>query len=140
MKKLLSKYALLFYLGGSIYYFMEVVWRDGYSYLASFLMGGTVFVFLGLLNETFKWEAPLVVQMLIGTVGITLIEFITGVVVNIWLGLNQWDYSNYPLNILGQICVPYMGLWFLLSLVGIVLDDYLRYWFFNEEKPRYKLF
>ena len=140
MKKLLSKYSLLFYLGGSIYYFMEVAWRGGYSYLASFLMGGTVFVFLGLLNEIFKWETPLIVQMFIGTIGITLIEFITGVVVNIWLGLNQWDYSNCPLNILGQICVLYMGLWFLLSLVGIVLDDYLRYWFFDEEKPKYKLF
>lgn len=76
--------------------------------------------------------------MLICTIGITLIEFISGCVINIWLNLGVWDYSNQALNILWQVCLLYSGFWYLLSIVAIVLDDYLRYWFFNEEKLHYK--
>lgn len=77
-------------------------------------------------------------QMIISSVLVTVVEFIAGLIVNVWLGLNVWDYSNLPLNILGQVCVPFMFLWFLLSLPAIILDDYLRYKLFNEEKPHYK--
>lgn len=76
--------------------------------------------------------------MIISSVLVTVVEFIAGLIVNIWLGLNVWDYSNLPLNILGQVCVSFMFLWFLLSLPAIILDDYLRYKLFNEEKPHYK--
>lgn len=68
-----------------------------------------------------------------------VVEFITGLVVNIWLGLGVWDYSNMPFNLLGQICLPFAFAWVALSAIAIVLDDYLRYWIFGEEKPRYKL-
>lgn len=77
--------------------------------------------------------------MTISSVLITLIEFISGCIINIRFNLNVWDYSNMPFNILGQICIPFMILWFFLSVLGIILDDYLRYWFFDEEKPRYKI-
>ena len=76
---------------------------------------------------------------MIGAVVVTVLEFITGLVVNVWLGLNVWDYSDMPLNILGQICLPFSIAWIALSAIAIVLDDYLRYWLFKEEKPRYKL-
>lgn len=83
---------------------------------------------------------PLWQQILIGTCVITILEFMTGCVVNLWLGWNVWDYSGMPGNILGQICPQYMLLWIPLSLAGIVLDDWLRYWMFKEERPRYKVF
>ena len=70
---------------------------------------------------------------------ITTLEFITGIVVNIGLGWNVWDYSNLPFNIYGQVCVWFIFLWFILSFIGIVGDDYIRYWLFDEEKPHYKL-
>ena len=54
------------------------------------------------------------------------------------LGLHIWDYSTMPLNIFGQICLPFSLAWMGLSGVAIILDDYIRYWFFNEEKPHYK--
>lgn len=47
---------------------------------------------------------------------------------------------SMPLNVLGQICLPFTLIWCILSLVAIILDDYIRFWFFNEEKPNYKLF
>ena len=43
-----------------------------------------------------------------------------------------------PFNLLGQICLPFAVAWLALAAVAIVLDDYLRYWLFGEEKPRYR--
>lgn len=83
---------------------------------------------------------PLVLQMAIAASGITAIEFIFGLILNVWLGLNMWDYSNMPGNILGQICPQFMVLWFFLSAIGIILDDVIRWRFFGEEKPHYHLF
>ena len=77
--------------------------------------------------------------MAICAFGITLIEFISGFILNIIMQLHIWDYSNMPLNILGQVCLPFMLLWFILSLVAIVADDWIRYLLFGDEKPHYKL-
>lgn len=42
-----------------------------------------------------------------------------------------------PFNILGQISLPFTLIWFLLSGVIIIVDDWLRYKLFKEDKPRY---
>ena len=105
-----------------------------------FLLGGTCFVLLGLINEILDWDTPLTLQMLIGCTVITVLEFITGCVVNLWLGWNVWDYSDLKFNILGQISLFSSIGWYFISLVGITLDDWLRYRLFGEKKPRYKLF
>lgn len=78
-------------------------------------------------------------QMLIGASIITILEFVTGIIVNIILEWNVWSYEGVPLNVLGQICLPFSIIWFFLSFFAIVLDDYLRYWLFKEEKPHYEL-
>ena len=41
-----------------------------------------------------------------GAVIITLVELATGMVVNHLLGLQVWDYSDVPMNIFGQVCLP----------------------------------
>lgn len=102
-------------------------------------LGGMCFVALGLINELMPWCMPIWQQAFIGVCLITALEFLTGCVVNLWLDWNVWDYSNLPGNILGQICPQYMLLWIPVSLAGIVLDDWLRYWIFGEEKPHYCL-
>ena len=137
MNKLL-KYYTLGTLGGLIYVFIELMWR-GYSHWSMFLLGGICFIALGLINEVIPWEMPLTVQMFIGCVIITVLEFITGCIVNLWLGWDVWDYSDLPYNLLGQISVVSSAGWYFLSAVGIVLDDWLRYIFFGEEKPRYTI-
>lgn len=78
-------------------------------------------------------------QMFIGAIIITLLEFITGMIVNVKLGWNVWDYSNLPFNVLGQICPFFFIAWYYISGLAIIIDDYLRYWFFDGEKPHYKL-
>ena len=128
---------VLFGIGGLIYYFIEILWR-AYSHWTMFLLGGLCFILVGMINEFFK--LPLTKQMLISTVIITVAEFVCGCIVNLWLGWGIWDYSELPLNVMGQICLPYSVLWFFLSVIAIILDDCLRHWLFGEEKPKYKLF
>ena len=137
--KLIIKYVVLFVMGGLVYMSLEILWR-GYTHWTMGVLGGICFICLGLINEILSWETPLALQMLIGSIIITILEFITGCIVNIWLGWNIWDYSNLPLNLLGQICLPFSILWYFVSAIGIVIDDYIRYIYFDEECPRYKLF
>ena len=134
----LNKYLLLFNIGGVLYIGIELVWR-GWSHWTMFILGGLCFVCLGMINEVLPWETLLWQQVLIGAGIITALEFLTGCVVNLWLGWHVWDYSNMPGNILGQVCPQYMLLWLPVSLIGIVLDDWMRYRWFHEEKPHYRL-
>ena len=47
---------------------------------------------------------------------ITAIELIFGIVFNLILRKNVWDYSQKRWNLWGQICLPYCLLWFLLGI------------------------
>ena len=133
-----KKYFILGIIGGAVYVLLEMLWR-GYSHWTMFLLGAICFILIGLVNEVFEWDTPLILQMFCGCAIITALEFVTGCIVNLWLGWDVWDYSRYKFNVLGQISLRSSVGWYLLSLVGIVLDDYIRYWFFGEEKPRYKI-
>ena len=98
--KITIKYLFLGVIGSIIYMSLEILWR-GYTHWTMGALGGICFICLGLINELLSWETPLVLQMLIGSTIITILEFITGCIVNLWLGWNIWDYSNLPLNLLG---------------------------------------
>ena len=127
---------VLWGVGGLIYVIMEYLFR-GHSHWTMFIVGGLCFLLLGAINEIIPWEMPIWQQAIIGAVIVTAVEFISGCIINLWLGWNVWDYSGLPLNVLGQICIPFCAMWILLAVVGIVLDDYLRHWWFGEEKPHY---
>ena len=135
--RLRRKYITLAGAGGLLYLLIELAWR-GRSHWTMFLLGGLCFLALGLVNEILPWETPLWKQMLIGACIITVLEFFTGCIVNLWLGWDVWDYSAMPGNLLGQICPQYFVLWLPVSMAGIFLDDWLRYWWWGEERPRYK--
>lgn len=132
------KLFVLFIVGGVVYCLVELIFRH-YTHPTMFIVGGICFIFVGLINELFNFNMPMRWQMLIGGIIITAVEFVSGCIINLCLGLNVWDYSSLPLNVLGQISIPFTIIWILLSGVAIVLDDYLRYWWFNEEKPHYRL-
>lgn len=137
-QKLLDKYLFLFNVGGLLYILIELIWR-GRSHWTMFLLGGICFVFLGVINEVIPWQMPLWQQILIGAAGITTLEFLTGCIVNLALDWNVWDYSGMPGNIIGQICPQYFLLWLPVSLAGIILDDWIRYRCYGEERPRYNV-
>ena len=134
----LHKYTTLWLIGGIIYFLLETTWR-GHSHWSMFILGGLCFICLDLINEIIPWGMPFILQMLIGSIIITALELITGLIVNVALDWGVWDYSKLPFNLWGQICLHFTVIWYFLSVVGIVLDDYLRYWFCNEDKPKYTL-
>jgi uncharacterized membrane protein len=138
MKKIV-KGGILYLIGAFLYIIIEMIWR-GYSHFSMFILGGICFICLGLINEIFEWSTPLWKQALIGATIITILEFITGCIVNLWFKWNVWDYSDLPFNVLGQVCLPFFAIWIFISILGIVMDDYLRYIIFHEEKPKYTLF
>lgn len=134
----LTKYFYLFAVFGVIYMSIEMIVRDGhYTHWSMGVVGGVCGVVIGLINEFMSKQTPLPLQMLLGCAVITTLELISGCILNLWLGLDIWHYDT--LDILGQISLPSSIAWFFLSLVGIVLDDYIRYWFFGGEKPHYTL-
>lgn len=136
--KIILKYAVLFSVGGIAYCCIETLWR-GHTHWTMFIVGGLAFLFCGAVNELLDREMPIWRQMLICAIGITVIEFVSGVIINLEFGLHVWDYSNLPFNVLGQICLPFSIIWFFLSFLAILLDDWIRYLFFGEEKPHYKI-
>lgn len=133
------KYSLLFLVGGFVYGGIEIIFR-GYSHISMLAAGGICFILIGLINELFTWNIAFISQMVISSLVITAVEFIFGLIVNVWLGLNVWDYSQQPYNLMGQVCILYSIIWFFISPLAIILDDYLRYFLMGEEKPRYKIF
>lgn len=132
------KEIILWFIGGLLYIGIELMWR-GYSHWTMFLLGGICFVGMGQINEVIPWCMPLWQQILIGTAIITGLEFLTGCIVNLLFGWNVWDYSGMPMNVMGQICVPYILLWIPVSVAAIITDDYLRYYLFLEERPHYNI-
>lgn len=142
------EYFILWCVGGSVYFLMEIFWRNFVnsagstptsSHWSMIFLGGFLFILIGLCNQHYiTWNMNIFYQMFICMLVITVGEFIAGCIINLWLRWNVWRYEHF--DILGQICIPYMILWYFLSAVGIFVDDIIRYYVFNEEKPHYYFF
>lgn len=106
---------IVFILGGYAYAMIEILFR-GYTHWTMVLTGGacilTIYIISGWLMSV-----PLVVGALMCALIITFYEFCVGIIVNLRLGWQVWDYSDMPGNILGQICPTFTILWFLLCLI-----------------------
>ena len=83
-----------------------------------FLAGGSAFLLLGKLRRI-RPRPALPVLAVAGALVITLVEYIAGLVVN--RSYTVWDYRQQPLNLHGQICLPYILLWMPVSLVAMFL-------------------
>ena len=110
---------LIFLIGGAGYGALEILWR-GYTHWTMLITGGVCFVLIYLISRL--PEIPFLVRCAMCTAAITAVEFIVGYVVNIRLGWNIWDYSGMPLHVMGQICVPYMFLWYGISGIAIWIN------------------
>ncbi len=108
--------------GGSCYYLMELIW-NGKSHWSMFLLGGLCFRLLGRVG---RLPIPLFPKCLLGGAGITAAEFGAGLLLNVCLHWNIWDYSDLPFNLFGQICLPFTALWTLLSLPALKIDEALE--------------
>ena len=115
---------LIYVLFGMVYYICEIIWR-GHSHFTMVILGGICGLIIGQFDEGTP-NMNIFLQMLLGAIVITSLEFVSGYIINIKLGLGVWDYSNQPFNILGQICPQFSILWFFLSYPAIKIDNKLR--------------
>lgn len=136
IKKILQ-YFILFCVGAVLYYSIECIWR-GYSFGSMGILGGISLILVGAINDNaFTMKMPIWLQMIIGGLIITTLELIFGLIFN--SDYKIWDYRNLSFNFKGQICLLFYFIWCFLSLIAIVLQDYLNYFFFEKEKPHYYL-
>ncbi|MBE5954008.1 MAG: hypothetical protein E7257_07585 [Lachnospiraceae bacterium] len=120
MKKKIIYDFLILLTGGIVYFYFEIFVR-GFSHISMFLLGGVCFLLVGkagnkLLNNENQLMIRMLMIMFISGMIITVLELITGFIVNVYLKLEVWDYSNINLNYKGQICLLYSLLWSLLGL------------------------
>lgn len=118
----MSKEGLIFLTGSCAYPTLEMIWR-GRTHYSMALAGG---VCLYLINKVCceKMQGKHISSRCVaGSAIITGIELATGLVFNDLMGCNVWDYSNMPMNIMGQVCLPYSLLWCGLSLPAMALCE-----------------
>ena len=108
---------ILFYLGGSAYFILELLWR-GRSHGSMFLLGGACFLLIGTLSRKLR-RLTLSMQLLLSAGVVTFLELLTGLLVN--RSYQVWDYRKMPCNYRGQICLCYSILWIPVSLLAILL-------------------
>lgn len=134
---------LLWTWGGTVYFLLEVAYKTitGHPERISW----TMLVLAVLLTMPVErcgaelpWECPLWLQALTCAALVTVTEFAAGVVLNLWLCLDVWDYSDLPFNLLGQICPQYAIVWWGLCFLFIPVFDWLRYAVVGGNKPHYR--
>lgn len=119
--KYIKKYGLLFILGAVGYAAIEIIWR-GRTHWSMMIAGGLCFILFSLAAEALRGRSILL-KAVTCAVGVTAIEFIFGVVFNIWLGMDVWDYSHVPFNIMGQICPMFSLMWVGIAIAFLPLAD-----------------
>ena len=116
---------------------IEILWR-GFTHWTMGILGGIVLILVGLINEADK-DIPLMVQAPMASIIITILEYYSGIILNVHLGLNIWDYSDLPLNVDGQVCLMYSLLWMILGSIAVLLDDFVRWKIFKEPRKKTRL-
>jgi len=138
------KALILLVIGGAIYYVIEIAW-DGSSHWSMAVTGGTCFLIGDLLDEFKGFKLMIRTEVFIISAVITVLEFLVGVVVNLILHLDVWDYSSMylnigevsiPMHIMGQVSIPFVLLWtFIFAPFIIFFGNYLRWELFDKKNP-----
>ena len=122
-----TEYLCVFLTGGIIYGCLEMMWR-GFTHWSMVAAGGICLLLIHLLNHKLT-EWNFFIRCVIFSLVITAVEFTVGVVVNLFLGLDVWDYSSVPGNILGQFCPSFTLLWLVISIPACLLSHFVREFF-----------
>ena len=104
-----------FLFGAVAYPLIEIAWR-GRTHPAMALAGGTSMAALQRLDAVCR-NRPLWQCALLGGLAITGIEYIFGRLFN--RRYQIWDYRTAPLNLHGQICLPFTLAWCGLSALAL---------------------
>ncbi|MEA4893099.1 MAG: hypothetical protein VB085_11145 [Peptococcaceae bacterium] len=120
----------IFVIGETGYSLLEVLWR-GYTHWTMSLTGGLCFLLMYYLNQKMAGRS-LIKKCLAAALLITLVEFAVGCLVNRVLHWQVWDYGANAMNLLGQVCLLYSLLWFLLAIPAMYLCGYLKHRYFSK--------
>ena len=125
--KSFKKYALFFVIGAIGYAAVEIIWR-GHTHWSMMLAGGLCLMLFSVVAERLRNKNVLTKAVVCAAV-VTVVELVFGIIFNIWLKMNVWDYSNIPFNLFGQICPVFSLLWVglalaIMPLVEVVNRDY----------------
>jgi len=115
---------IIFTLGAVGYPILELCWR-GYTHWTMELAGGICLLMIYLIEDKLP-KSPIFIKCILSAAVITLTELIIGIIFNILLKWEIWNYSDMPYNLFGQICLEYIILWFLLSIPVLFLCKAVR--------------
>lgn len=87
----------------------------GNSYIWMFFIYGLAAPLFGFFYKWIK-HFPLLIRLLIYTLGIFVVEFITGGLLDLITGSCPWEYTN-KWNICGYIRLDYAPSWFIFGLI-----------------------
>ena len=142
MKKFIGKLGL-FLSCGFIYCMIEILFR-GWSHWSMFVLTGFLGVFcVDSINNTLSFDCDYIVQIIISTILCTVGEGISGIILNVWLQLNVWDYSKMTFGtfFFGQCNVLFCFAWMLIiSIIIFYCDAYNYYILKIEPCPYYVIF
>lgn len=110
-------YLFRFLFGGAAYCTIELVYR-GRTHYSMFFAGGIILAAFYCLERT-QPGLRLALKCLMGAGIITGVELVFGLVFNRALGMGVWDYSRVPLNLWGQICLPFTLIWLAFSFFTV---------------------
>ena len=96
------------------------------------LTGGICFLIFHIIFRT--RPASMLVKCLTACGIITALEFGVGCLVNLELKLGIWDYSAHIFNLLGQICLLFSAIWFLMGIPMAVYSKFLVRIFAQRKK------
>ena len=142
MKKFIGKLGL-FLSCGFIYCMIEILFR-GWSHWSMFVLTGFLGVFcVDSINNVLSFDCDYIVQIIISTILCTIGEGISGIILNVWLQLNVWDYSKMTFGtfFFGQCNVLFCFAWMLIiSIIIFYCDAYNYYILKIEPCPYYIIF
>lgn len=124
MMKKIKKYSLCFILGAVGYAAMETIWR-GHTHWSMMIAGGLCFVMFSIVAERLRGK-NLLIKAGVCALGVTAIEFIFGVIFNMWLKMDVWNYNHMPLNILGQVCPMFTLIWAGIAIAFLPLAEVIN--------------
>lgn len=128
----------VFTFGGLAYGLLEIIWR-GETHISMFLVGGLCFLMINAIDSFPVFKGGLLLEAPFCAAAVTAVELISGLIVNIMMNLSVWDYSDMPLNFMGQICLPFSVIWLGLSVPAALAGRILRMLLFDEELPALRL-
>ncbi len=104
----------VFSFGFAAYSLIELAYRR-YTHYTMGIAGGICLLILYRLYKSRPYLS-LFKKCVLGSLIITAVELLFGIILNRYLKLGIWDYSGMPLNILGQICPLFSFYWLLLCI------------------------